>query len=401
VTPDRADVLIVGTGLAGARCAEAWRALGGQGRVIVLGDDPHPPYERPALSKAALTDGHGDDELRLRPDAFWASRGIELVPVTRVEVLDLDGRVAVAGSRRVRFERLVLATGLRARWLPTIPPAPGVHVLRTLDDAEALRCDVRPGRRLAVVGAGFVGFEVASSACVLGARVTVIDPAATPFSATLGPELGDRLAARAGAYGVDLRLGRGVSGIERGADGRACAVVLDDGTRCPCDAVVVGVGAVPNTELVQGQLPLADDGGVATDAVGRTNVPGVFACGDVASRRRDDAPGTLRLEHWSAAATSARVVASTMAGAPVPDGGPPFFWSDQFGWRLQAVGLPSGHRDTEVVGDEDGLVAHYRDDDGRLVGAVVVNRPEALAAARRELLATVVASPPARRPIRL
>jgi 3-phenylpropionate/trans-cinnamate dioxygenase ferredoxin reductase subunit len=368
---------------------------------VVLGEERHTPYERPALSKAALTDGHGHDELRLRPDEFWASRGIELGPASRVEKLDLEARVAVAGSRRLRFERLVLATGLRARWLPTIPPGPGIHVLRTLDDAEGLRRDLGPGERLVVIGAGFVGFEVASSARALGARVTVVEPAATPFASTLGPELGERLAARARAYGVDLRLGRGVSGIETRADGRPRAVVLDDGTRCPCDTVVVGVGTVPNTELVQGQLPLADDGGVATDAAGRTNVAGVFACGDVASRRRRDAPGTLRLEHWSAAATSARVVASAIVGVPIPDSGVPFFWSDQFGWRLQAVGLPSGRLDAEVGGDENGLVAHYRREDGRLVGAVVVNSPEALAAARRELLATAVASPPARRPIRL
>ena len=398
---DRADLLIVGSGLAGARCAEAWRALGGRGRVVVLGEERHTPYERPALSKAALTDGHGHDELRLRPDEFWATRGIELVPASRVEKLDLEARVAVAGSLRVRFDRLVLATGLRARWLPAIPPGPGTHVLRTLDDAEGLRRDLGPGKRVVVIGAGFVGFEVASSARALGARVTVVEPAATPFASTLGPELGGRLAARARACGVDLRLGRGVSGIETGANGRACAVVLDDGTRSACDAVVVGVGTVPNTELVQGQLPLADDGGVVTDAVGRTSVAGVFACGDVASRRRHDAPGSLRLEHWSAAATSARVVANTMIGAAVPDDGLPFFWSDQFGRRLQAVGLPSGRCDAEIVGDDDGLVARYRDDDGRLVGAVVINRPEALAAARRELRATALESSSAPAPIRL
>ncbi len=170
----------------------------------------------------------------------------------------------------------------------------------------------------------------------------------------------------------------------------------------PCDAVVVGVGTVPNTELVQGQLPLADDGGVATDAVGRTNVAGVFACGDVASRRRPDAPGTLRLEHWSAAATSARVVASAIGRRPRSQ-----TRGDPSSGRTSSVGAsrpwasPRGACDAEVGGDENGLVAHYRSEDGRLVGAVVVNRPEALAAARRELLATAVASPSARRPIRL
>jgi 3-phenylpropionate/trans-cinnamate dioxygenase ferredoxin reductase subunit len=390
VTRERTDVLIVGGGLAGARCAEGLRALGYRGRVVVLGDEPRPPYERPALSKAVLTEGHGHAELRLRAEEFWVARGIELVPGSPVHEVHLGGRVARSGSRRLGFDRLVLASGLRARRLPTVPVGSGVHVLRTLGDAEALRDDLAPGARLAIVGAGFVGFEVASSALALGVRVTVIEPAAAPFAATLGPELGAHLAARARTWGVELRLGRQVAGLETGGDGRPRALVLDDGERCDCDVVVVAVGTVPNTELVHGQLPLADDGGVATDAAGRTAMADVFACGDVASRLRGDGRGRVRLEHWSAAATSARAVAAAIAGVPVPDGGPPFFWSDQFGWRLQAVGLPSGRLEVEVTAGDEGLVALYRDGDGRLAAAVVVNRPAALAAARAELTATTI-----------
>ena len=237
------------------------------------------------------------------------------------------------------------------------------------------------------MGAGFVGLEVASSALAIGARVTVVDPAATPFARTLGPEVGELLGKRASEQGVELRLGRTVVTVERGPDARPRAVVLDDGTRCPCDLVLVGVGAIPNTELAHGQLDLADDGGIATDAAGRTGMAGVYACGDVASRPYSGQVDTLRLEHWGGAASSARAVASAIAGLPLPKEAPPFFWSDQFGWRLQAVGVPSGSLSVDLDDDVDreGHVARYFDDRGRLAGAVAINRPHELASLRAEL----------------
>jgi 3-phenylpropionate/trans-cinnamate dioxygenase ferredoxin reductase component len=381
---ERANVLIAGAGLAGARCAEALRAARHDRRIVILGDEPHPPYERPALSKELLTGARSGPDLLLRDAAYWREHEIELVPGNRVERIDLGAREAITQHRRFTFEHLVLATGLRARRLAAISDGPGVHVLRTLDDAESLRTSLRPGAHLAVVGAGFVGLEVASSAVGLGLRVTVLDPATTPFSSSLGVALGGRLGARARDAGVDLRLGSAAHSVERAPGGALRAVVLSDGTRLACDLLLVGVGAIPNTELVSGQLALAEDGGIATDAAGRTSVPGVYACGDVASRARAEGTGTLRLEHWGAAATSARAVASAIMGAPLPAEGAPFFWSDLFGWRLQAIGLPSGVAAVEIDEDDDGLFARY-ETGGRLIGAVAINRPRALQLVRREL----------------
>ena len=342
MSAEQANVVIAGAGLAGARCAEALRAAGCRGRIVMLGDEPHAPYERPALSKDVLTGARPAAALGLRAPDFWESRRIELRTGSPVENLDLEARQATIAGARLGFRHLVLATGLRARRLPAVPDGPGVHYLRTLDDAEALRRELAPGVRLVVVGAGFVGLEVASSAIGLGAHVTVVDPGPTPFARTLGPEVGERLGERARAAGTELLLLRSVAAVERGPDARPLAVELDDGSRRACDLIVVGAGAIPNTELTGGQVGLADDGGIATDASGCTDTPGIYACGDVASIRRTGEPGTLRLEHWATAATSARAVARAISGVPAVDDGPPFFWSDQFGWRLQAVGLPSG-----------------------------------------------------------
>ena len=216
--------------------------------------------------------------------------------------------------------------------------------------------------------------------------MTVVGPGAAPFARTLGPEVGEWLGARARAAGVRLLTGRSVAGLERSADGCVRAVTLDDRSRCACDLVVVGAGATPNTELASGQVGLADDGGFETDCAGGTRAAGVYACGDVASIRGPGEEGSLRLEHWGTAASSARAVARAITGAPPVVDGPPFFWSDQFGGRLQAVGLPSGLRAVEVEEDGDGLVARYLDEHGRLVGGAAVDRPQALAALRRELL---------------
>jgi NADPH-dependent 2,4-dienoyl-CoA reductase/sulfur reductase-like enzyme len=379
---EHADVLIVGAGLAGARCAESLRAGGAGGRIVLIGGEPHAPYERPALSKELLTGARDARDLALRPDTFWAAHDVDLRLDTRVESLDLYRRRAVAGGTQIGFRRLVLATGLRPRKLPGLD-GDGVHYLRTLDDAGRLRSALTPGTRLVVVGAGFVGLEVASSAHALGIAVTVVEPYATPLSRPLGERVGARLARWVREAGVDLRLGTAVAGLEREA-GRLRAARLRDGTRVVCDHVVVGVGAQPNAELVVGELELAADGGIPTDAAGRTAIDGVYACGDVASVRRPE--GALRLEHWTAAAATARAVAAAILGRPAAAPDTPFFWSDQFGRRLQAIGLPSDGLEVELSDHDDGFAARYRDADGRLRGAVVVDRPDLLGALRREVV---------------
>jgi 3-phenylpropionate/trans-cinnamate dioxygenase ferredoxin reductase subunit len=385
MTVDRTDILIVGAGLAGARCAEALRAEGYDGRILVVGDEPHPPYERPALSKELLVGSRAAADLALRKPGFWTAHGIELRLGTRIDSIDVRARRAVLGPASIRWKRLVLATGVRARRIPVLDGMAGIHHLRTLDEAETLRDALAPGARLAIVGAGFVGLEVASSARALGLEVTVIEPATVPFERTLGPTVGSLLAERARGAGVDLRLGMPIRAAVRGGDGGVAAVELGDGTRLACDAVLVGVGARPNAELAAGLFDLAPDGGLPTDACGRTAAACVFACGDVASVAHPSLGRPVRLEHWSAAAATAQATAGAILGRAPGRSPVPFFWSDQFGWRIQAVGHVDPTLRVSLEVDGERFVARYRDTAGRLRAAVVCNRADLLAELRREL----------------
>ena len=385
MTAERTDILIVGAGLAGARCAEALRAGGYDGRILVVGDEPHPPYERPALSKELLAGTRGTADLALREPGFWTANRIELRLGTRIDAIDLRARRAVIGPASIRWKQLVLATGVRARRIPGLDGMTGIHHLRTLDDAETLRDALAPGARLAIVGAGFVGLEVASSARALGLEVTVIEPAPVPFERTLGPAVGSLLAERARSAGVDLRLGMPVGAAVRGGGGAVSAVELGDGTRLACDAVLVGVGARPNAELAATLLDLAPDGGVPTDACGRTAAVGVFACGDVASVMHPSLDRRVRLEHWSAAAATGQATAGAILGRAAGRSPVPFFWSDQFGWRIQAVGHVDPELRVSTEGDGERFVARYRAADGRLRAAVVGNGADLLPELRREL----------------
>lgn len=384
MTAERTDILIVGAGLAGARCAEALRAGGHEGRILVVGDEPHPPYERPALSKELLAGSRSTAELALRTPGFWTANRIELRLGTHIDVIDLRARRALIDSASIRWKRLVLATGARARRIPSLDGMAGIHHLRTLADAETLRDALSPGARLVIVGAGFVGLEVASSARTLGLEVAVIEPAPVPFERTLGPAVGSLLAERARSAGVDLRLGMPVRAALDGG-GTVSAVELGDGTRLACDAVLVGVGAQPNAELAASLLDLAPDGGVPTDACGRTAADGVFACGDVASVAYASMARPARLEHWSAAAATAQATAGAILGRAAGRSPVPFFWSDQFGWRIQAVGHVDPELCVSTEGDAERFVARYRDADGRLRAAVVGNRADLLPELRREL----------------
>ena len=386
---DAMDVLIVGAGLAGARCGEALRSNGYDGSVLLAGDEPHAPYERPALSKGLLLGTRTDDSLAQRPGGFWADQAIEVSWGARVTDIDLHGRTAMVGSRTTRWRHLVVATGARARSLPGLAALAGVHHLRSLDDARALREDLKPGARLVVIGAGFVGAEVASTARELGLDVAMIEDAPIPLARVLGPEAGGRMAARIRDHGVDLRLGARVTRLLEAA-GRVTGVELADGERIACDVVLIGVGAVPNADLsIVGSLARAEDGGIVTDACGRTEHPGVFACGDVASAWRPDLERHSRREHWTAASSGARAVAGAIAGIARPDDSESFFWSDQFGCRIQMVGESGAHLDAELCDEAgDGFVVRYRDSGGRLRGGLAVNRPDALAPIRGEMRAS-------------
>ncbi len=356
-------VVIVGAGLAGARTAETLRAEGFDGRVLLVGDEPVAPYERPALSKEFLAGTRDEESLLLRPPAFWDERRIELQLGRRIVSAD-PGRCVVRTSRggELPFDELVLATGARPRRLPLELPA-GVHELRTLADARALRQELVPGAHLVVIGGGFVGAEVASTARSLGVHVTIVEAAPAPVARVLGPEVGLLLAERWRAHGVDVRLGTGVAHIRADANGRVDSVLLTDGSVLRADAVLVGVGVEPAREL----LP-------ARPAVH------VRAAGDVVG------PG-----HWTAAALDGVAAARRILGLPVPGPQPHYVWSDQFGLRLQVVGTPAPEDAFELEGGGDSFAVRYLDAGGRTRAGLLANRPAEAAALRRTLLEDALA----------
>ncbi len=376
ISPRR--VLIVGAGLAGARCAETLRAGGFDGEVVLVGAEPVPPYERPALSKEHLAGERDASALELRPRSFWPENGIELLVGRRVTAVDLGGRTARTDTgKELGWDALVLATGSRPQMLPGWA-GPGVHTLRTLADAAGLRAELGPGIRLSIVGAGFVGTEVASTALSLGASVTLVDMTTTPLERVLGTEVGALLASRYRENGVDLRLGVGVERLERGSDGRPRALVLGDESEIAADVVVVAVGVRPEVEGLTAFGPA----GIATDACGRTGIPGVYAAGDIACSWHPRLGRALRVEHWTSAAGQGAAVAHAILGDERPFEALPYFWSDQFGLRLQYVGHTESWAAVELDGEPGSFVAHYLDGQGQLLAALAVNRSAEVARLR-------------------
>jgi NADPH-dependent 2,4-dienoyl-CoA reductase/sulfur reductase-like enzyme len=354
-------ILIIGAGLAGTRAAETLRAEGFEGRVILAGDEPTAPYERPALSKEYLAGAKRERELLLRPAGFWRNAGIDLRLGQRVDSVDPDRGTAVLSSgEELAWDALVIATGARPRRLPF--PAPrGIHSLRTLADARTLRAALVPGARLAVVGGGFVGAEVASTAIALGLDVTMIEALHTPFERTLGPTVGRLLAERYRSHGVDLHVDATVTGFHEDENGALQAVKLADGTEVRCDAALVGIGIEPARELMH-------------DRPARKPI---CTCGDA----------TGSGGHWTSAAAGGAAAARRILGRPPAPTQPPFFWSDQFALRLQLVGDTTHATAVEIQGGPDTFVTRYRDSRGRLVAALAANRPNEVAALRRDLAA--------------
>ncbi|MFS8199614.1 NAD(P)/FAD-dependent oxidoreductase [Streptomyces sp. CWNU-52B] len=389
-------VVVAGASMAGLRAAEQLRAAGWHGPVVLVGDEPHMPYNRPPLSKEALAGDASFASLALRPRASVSDVRWRLG--TRVVGADLDRRtVELDDGERLPYRGLVVATGMRPRRLPCPGPVHGRHTVRTLADAQGLReALIRPGARVVVIGAGFIGCEVAATALALGAaQVTAVDPLPLPMIGPLGDLLARALLDRHERRGVRFVLGVRVTGFE--GDDRVTGVVLADGTTLAADVVVESVGSVANTEWLAGNgLDLTD--GVLTDEHLRVGGrPDVVAVGDVArfpNARYDTV--ARRVEHWSIPADTAkhaaRVLAAHLTGtalALAPFAPLPTFWSDQHDFRLQSFGAPVlGKDDVRVLdgdpgGDPDGdfLAGYHRD--GRLVGVVSLGGRAAGAAAAR------------------
>ncbi|WP_028066612.1 NAD(P)/FAD-dependent oxidoreductase [Solirubrobacter soli] len=379
-------LVIVGASLAGLRAAQAARTAGFDGELVVVGEEVHRPYTRPPLSKELLAGEHDVERVALPSDTFEAEWHLG-VPATRLD--RARRRVVLADGSEVPYDRLILATGSRARrWPGPGGELKGVHVLRSLDDAIALRAAFGDRPRVAIVGAGFIGCEVAQTARKQGLDVTLIDVAPTPML-PLGPQLGKWCADLHRDHGVDVRLATGVAGLH--GNGRFEAVELTDGTRVEADLVVVGLGAHPNTEW------LADSGlrltpGLECDAtLTAVGDPDVLGAGDIVSWPHPLAGGdSIRIEHWTVAAEQGQHAgrnALLEAEQRTPYDQPPYFWSDQYDTKIQSLGLPGLAERLELLeATEDGSRFVYGGErDGRLVGVIAINAARRLGSYRMAL----------------
>ncbi|MEU6119935.1 FAD-dependent oxidoreductase [Streptomyces sp. NPDC047117] len=377
-------VTVIGASLAGLYAARALRSQGFEGRLTIVGDEHHRPYDRPPLSKDFLKGETGQEHLALADAEEVAELDAEWVLGTRAAGLGADGRsVLLEGGRSLETDGVVIATGATPRRLPG-PELSGVHTLRTLDDAQALREDLAGGPvRVVVIGGGFIGAEVASSCAALGHDVTIVEAAPLPLLPQLGEEMARICATLHGDHGVALATGTGVASLRGGPDGRVTGVELANGRLVPADTVVVGIGVRPNTDWLAGSGIALDDG-VVTDAGCVTALPHVVAVGDVA--RVDGS----RTEHWTSATEQAAVAAhNLLAGATLKAHRPvPYFWSDQYGVRIQFAGR---RRPTDTVrilegspDDRTFLAAYERE--GRTTAVLALNRPRPFMKQRRELM---------------
>ncbi|NUK86036.1 NAD(P)/FAD-dependent oxidoreductase [Streptomyces lunaelactis] len=379
-------VAVVGASLAGLSAARSLRKQGFDGRLIVIGDEQHRPYDRPPLSKEFLAGTVREADLALETDgedlqAEW------LLGVRAAGFDPGDHAVRLADGRSVRADGVVIATGATARMLPGGDGLDGVHTLRTLDDARALRADLARGGRLVVIGGGFIGAEVASTAYGLGLDVTVVEAAPTPLAGPLGEVMGGVVSTLHADHGVRLLCGVGVKGLSGSA--RVDAVLLEDGRSIPADTVVIGVGARPCVEWLEGSGVVLDDG-VKCGADGRTSVAGVVAVGDCASWYDPFAGVHRRVEHWTGARErpDAAVAALLSAGAATPAAPrPPYFWSDQYGVRIQFAGHSAGADSVTVeegLPDERSFLAVYRRS-GHPVAVLGMNQPRLFTRWRKQL----------------
>ena len=377
-------IVIVGAGQAGGWAAQTLRKEGYDGRITLIGEEAYPPYERPPLSKAVLAGTAATESAYLLQSPAFDKLDLDWMPGMRVTAIDRAGsNVVLASGESIHYDKLIIASGGRARPMD-VPGAnlPGIHTLRTIDDAHALGKVLLPGRKLVVVGGGWIGLEVAATARGKGMEVTVIEAMPRLCERTVPTEISDYLAELHARHGTQIVLGAGVAGFAHNADGML-AVRLQDGRELACDAVVVGIGMIPNDTLAR-DAGLACDGGIVVDDQCRTSDPDILAAGDVASWHCRWAGRRRRLESWQNAQEQGIAAARSALGIAVSHAPLPWFWSDQYGVNLQIYGVPDASHRVVLRGDRqsDSFVLFYLGDN-QIRAALGPNAARDLRFARR------------------
>src|SRR5690349_17930613 len=373
-------LVIVGAGPAGFRAAEVLRQHAPDAEITLIGDEPHPPYQRPPLSKAYLTDGLTTSAVLLQPESSYGEQRIALklgTPASRIN--RAAKHVDLADGSHVAYDQLLIATGCRARRLFAFDHLP-IHYLRSLQDAERIRPELGPGRSIILIGGGFIGLEIAASAAKLGASVTILELAPRLMGRAMPPIVSDFARGLHERHGVRLELGIRVEVIE--ATGGGLVVRTEQGQHV-CDLLLAGVGAIPNTELAA-EAGLAVEDGIRVDAHGRTSDPDIYAAGDVTRHDNPLLGRAIRIESWQVALNQAAAVARCMLGATEPYAELPWMWTDQYDSNIQALGLPSPEADLIIRGDPAGKFTVLElGANGRIAAAITVNNGRDMSALRR------------------
>ena len=381
------QIVVIGGSLAGLRCVEALRRLGYDGRLTWVGAETHLPYDRPPLSKDVLAGTREPDRTALTRDDSFEALDLDLRLGQCATELDLNERVVeLESGARVSYEGLVIATGATPKSLTGIGSLGGVHTLRTLDDCLAIRSELERGPRVAVVGAGFIGAEVAATCRQRGLEVCLIEALPAPMAAALGTQIGEVCAAAHRDHGVDLRCGVGVAGLE--GDTRVERVRLSDGSSVAADVVVVGIGVTPATGWLETSGLTIDDGVVCDETTAAA--PGVVAAGDVARWTNPLFGESMRVEHWTNAVEQGEAAAARLLAGPdgaVPFAPVPFVWSDQYDLKIQSAGIMKPDDEIHIAHgslEERRFVALFGRK-GRLTGALAFGRARLLMGYRRKI----------------
>ena len=385
---------MVGSSVAGIRAAETLRQGGFDGTITVITEESESSYDRPPLSKKYLSGDVDEERIALRKPEMLDALELEWMRGSTATGFDAFTRtITLSSGDTITADGVIIATGGRARTLPNVPMVGGVHVLRTLQDAQGMRADLKPGAHLVVIGAGFIGLEAAATAAQMGVQVTVLEGAPAPLIRGLGEQMGAAVAAVHARNGVQVRCGVSVQGIEH--DGRVSAVLLGDGERIVCDAVLVGIGVTPATQWLEGSgLELRD--GVVCDEFLSTGFPGVYAAGDLLrwpNAMFAHVEADMRVEHWTnaaeqGAAAATNLLAELQGGERTPYSAVPFFWSDQFDARIQFLGRSHPDAQVEVVAGSpaDGRFCAMYVLNGRFVGVLGVTMPKLVMSSRALLM---------------